>query len=99
MKNNNRIAFLLGAGFSVPAGMPTANNLNRIIISMIYNNVRKSVQDGEGAGMLLKSFILEKVLLDYDVRDEGFSYEKYFDLLVKESNEQLNEDLYRSSSV
>ncbi|MBO7599380.1 MAG: SIR2 family protein [Bacteroidales bacterium] len=92
MNNNSKkrhIAFLLGAGFSMPVGMPTANVLNSIITSEIYNNIRLSFQDGEGN--LMKSFILEKVLLESDLCG-SFNYEQFFDLLTKEKESQLDEE-------
>ena len=90
MSNNNRhIAFLLGAGFSVPTGLPTANTLNKLIISEIYNRIRKSFKEGEEG--ILQSFILEKVLIDIDEYGE-FNYELYYDFLEQEKEKNLDSD-------
>ena len=89
MNNNKHIAFLLGAGFSVPAGLPTANTLNKLIISEIYNRIRKSFKEGEEG--ILQSFILEKVLIDIDEYGD-FNYELYYDLLEQEKEKNLDYD-------
>lgn len=78
------IAFLLGAGFSAPAGLPTANTLNNIIQSKIYARIRNSFRNGYQ--ITLNDFVLEKVLIESD-ECGAFNYEQYFDLLVNEENQ------------
>ena len=88
-KTNKHIAFLLGAGFSVPAELPTANTLNQIITSEIFRRIRLSFKDRHDG--VLESFILEKVLLDCDECGD-FNYELYFDFLEREKKEYLDKD-------
>lgn len=83
------IAFLLGAGFSVPAGLPMAKKLNDAITSKIYNDIRESFKDSKDG--MLKGFISEKVLLDCE-KNGSFNYEQYYDLLNAERNKPLDRD-------
>lgn len=86
------IAFLLGAGFSVPAGMPTANELNDRILSRIYNKVRWSSMKQMVYDDYFRGFVLEKILIDYDSCYVTFNYEQFYDFIVEEKNKELNED-------
>ena len=89
-KKEKRIAFLIGAGFSVPAGMPTANELNSTIKATIYDSKRNSFKDEEDG--ILQSYILEKVLIDSEESVKDFNYEKYFDSLECEKKNKMDED-------
>ena len=86
IKSERHIAFLLGAGFSVPAGMPTAKTLNESLVAHIFNAIRNSFKEGNE---VLPGFIFEKVLLDCDKCGE-FDYEFYFDTLAHERERKLN---------
>lgn len=91
-KGEKHIAFLLGAGFSVPAGLPTANVLNSFIISEIYNRIRNSFKEGVAeSNYMLQSYILEKVLIDSDGCGD-FNYEQYYDFLKLEKKRILDAD-------
>lgn len=89
-KEQKHIAILLGAGFSVPAGLPSANTLSEKIKATIYDCVRKSFKEGENS--IFESYILEKVLIDYDCSINNFDYELYYDYLIKETKNKLDED-------
>lgn len=92
-KTDKHIAFLLGAGFSVPAGLPTANMLSKSVVSEIYDKIRMLFKDGNGDWKeMLKCFILEKVLLDHDECYAKFNYEQYFDFLSNEKKKTLDTD-------
>lgn len=94
-KNEERhIAILLGAGFSIPAGLPSANTLSEKIKATIYDCVRKSFKEGENS--IFESYILEKVLIDYDCSINNFDYELYYDYLIKETKNKLDEDRFIS---
>ena len=86
---NKHIAFLLGSGFSVPAGLPTANIMNNIIKSTIYDRIRLSFKDG--CNNVLQSFILEKLLTECD-EYEDFNYERYFDFIKEEKDKELDKN-------
>ena len=91
-KGEKHIAFLLGAGFSVPSGLPTANVLNSFIISEIYNRIRNSFKEGVAeSNYMLQSYILEKVLIDCDECGD-FNYEQYYEFLEFEKKEILDAD-------
>lgn len=87
-KKEKHIAFLIGAGFSVPAGMPTANVLNSIIKATIYDSIRNSFKDNKDG--ILQSYILEKVLIDSEEREKDFNYEQYFDSLEREKDNKMD---------
>lgn len=93
-KEERHIAILLGAGFSIPAGLPSANTLNEKIKATIYDCVRKSFKEGENS--IFESYILEKVLIDYDCSINNFDYELYYDYLIKETKNKLDEDRFMS---
>ncbi len=89
------IAFLLGAGFSAPAGLPTANTLNNIIQSKIYARIRNSFRSGISHSPTMYDFILEKVLLESD-ECGAFNYEQYFDFLAREKTLILDKNHFLS---
>lgn len=89
IKKKQKILLLLGAGFSVPAGFPSAFMLSNNIKAQIYDHIRNSFKEGNDE--LLQSYILEKVLIDSDQCD-GFDYERYFDFLQEEKNNKLDKD-------
>jgi len=88
--NNKHVALLLGAGFSVPAGMPTATILNSIIKAKVYDSIRRCFKNGEDG--ILQSYILEKTLIDYDECYPDFNYEQYFDFLKLEKTSNFDKD-------
>jgi len=94
MGNSKRhIAFILGAGFSVPAGYPTANKLNEDIKLIINNKKYQSFQDRHNG--ILESYIFDKVLIDYN-QINNFNYEEYFDVLNNEIGNKLDQNRLRS---
>lgn len=87
--SNRHIAFLLGAGFSAPMGMPTASMLGKNILSDIYHRITLSFC--EGYGDMFHNFIFWKVLLGSESNGE-FNYEQFFDNLNEEKRRSLDED-------
>ena len=87
IKSERHIAFLLGAGFSVPAGMPTAKTLNESLVAHIFNAIRNSFKEGEDLTII--EYVFEKVLIDSD-ECGCFNYELYFDCLEKERGKDLD---------
>lgn len=70
-KGEKHIAFLLGAGFSVPAGYPTAGKLNTLIANCNFGNIGFSP-----SGKLCISNDGNKPNFGYRI-----SYDDYYDFL------------------
>ena len=89
-KREKHIAFLLGAGFSVPAGLPTANDLWKMILKhyklqLEYEFESSSVMEKPFTDWWL--FPFWKTLKSYPNENE-ISYEDFFDRLLSEKEEK-----------
>ncbi|MBQ3831657.1 MAG: SIR2 family protein [Bacteroidales bacterium] len=90
-KGEKHIAFLLGAGFSVPAGLPTANDLWKMILKhyklqLEYEFKSSSVMEKPFTDWWL--FPFWKTLKSYPNENE-ISYEDFFDRLLSEKEEKI----------
>ena len=83
------VSILLGAGFSILAGMPTAKILSKCIFSEICYQIWLSFQDGQDE--MLRSFILDNALTEYG-KCEDFNYEQFFGFLEKEKLKSLDSE-------
>lgn len=87
MSNTDKhIAFLLGSGFSVPAGLPTASDISNATKTMIDSSTYLSFQDGNSG--ILQCFVLNQALGGCD--KEWFNYEQFFDCLEAEKAKDLD---------
>lgn len=87
MSNTDKhIAFLLGSGFSVPAGLPTASDISNATKTMIDSSTYLSFQDGNAG--ILQCFVLNQALGGCD--KEWFNYEQFFDCLEAEKAKDLD---------
>lgn len=102
-KESKHISFLLGAGFSVPAGYPSAKELNALISSCAFDNIGFS-PDGQlcfNKNGTKPSFgyknpydnyydFLKKVINAYVKNDQPFDYEKFYDYIKTELKDDTN---------
>lgn len=87
MSNTDKhIAFLLGSGFSVPAGLPTARDISNATKTMIDSSTYSSFHDGNTG--ILQCFVLNQALEGCD--KERFNYEQFFDCLEEEKSKTLD---------
>lgn len=87
MSNTDKhIAFLLGSGFSVPAGLPTASDISNATKTMIDSSTYLSFQDGNAG--ILQCFVLNQALGGCD--KEWLNYEQFFDCLEAEKAKALD---------
>lgn len=96
LNRRNSIALLLGAGFSVPKGYPTANQLNKQFVEFdkfnTYFSTDGLLHKGETETLsneYQKQFELCKKLIKLYKNKYPFDFEKFYDFL-KERKEVLN---------
>lgn len=98
-----QVSFLLGAGFSVPAGYPKASELNAQLLSFDEQNKIKFsesgvlYEDGNIRNINRNSYDLafefyKKIVLKYKEGRE-FDYEEFYDFLT--GNDEINSPEYR----
>ena len=85
-KTDKHIAVLLGSGFSVPAGLPTASDISNATKTMIDSSTYLSFQNGNAG--ILQCFVLNQALAGCD--KEWFNYEQFFDCLEAEKAKDLD---------
>ncbi len=90
-KRQKHISFLLGAGFSVPAGLPMARDLWTFIVSRFYKQLK---YEFESEDVMQKSytdwwlFPFWKILKTYPNEVE-INYEDFYDKLMAEKKENV----------
>ncbi len=96
-KESKHISFLLGAGFSVPAGYPTASKLNKLISSCDFGNIGFSPcgqlcigEHGSKPDFGYRNkydyyfIFLQEVIAAYlknNCKEQTFDYEKFYDYI------------------
>lgn len=92
-KQSNNISFLLGAGFSAPAGYPIGNSVNQSVLEFrkqnSYFSLTGKLSHWHESGCnteLGKFFPLFLDTIDYYAQNysKSFNYEEYFDFLKQE---------------
>ncbi|MBR1774913.1 MAG: hypothetical protein IJ759_05245 [Bacteroidales bacterium] len=79
MEYKEKVTFLLGAGFSIPAGYPSAQGLVDKISEYINTYYRSNSRDILSGSE--KYLFLGKLMCAYAERNQPFNYEKFFDFL------------------
>ena len=85
--NYNHVVFLLGSGFSVPAGLPTAHNLWETIKTYYYSQLK---MEFESTSVMDKSvtdwwlFPFGKILKSYK-NENDINYEDFYDRILEET--------------
>jgi hypothetical protein len=90
MNEREQVALLFGAGFSVPAGLPTARILNKNLKSLSEsylnnsNNIRNTDVYSQDKDKNARKLLFEIISL-YSREFECFDYEEFYDFLHSSS--------------
>ncbi|MBB6271185.1 hypothetical protein HDF26_001612 [Pedobacter cryoconitis] len=98
----NEISLLLGAGFSVNKGFPTANKLNNKITSLTKNDfcvaqqgsfcwLEKGQNDPFPQGEYYKCKMFTLELIAYYAKNHDFNYEEFYDYYTNVNNPDHND--------